>query len=64
MSEIKTLIASTPEVLQAFLQNRLECEYYIYCQFNANLWPGKVLSRDAIGIEFLPADSQSQADWL
>lgn len=36
MSEIKTLIASTPEALKAFLENKLEQEYYIYCQFKSD----------------------------
>ncbi|MGF1758205.1 hypothetical protein L4D76_09720 [Photobacterium sagamiensis] len=57
MCKIKTLVAPTPEVLLAFLQNRLECEYYIYCQFSADLSPGKGMLREAIGIEFQPADS-------
>ncbi len=48
----KVLVASNPEVLYSFFQNKLEQEYFIYCQFERRLLPSNVILSKAKGIQF------------
>lgn len=52
MTITRTLVAATPEILYSFLQNRLERDYFIYCQFSKECWPGNSRFFGAKGIEF------------
>ncbi|MCW8329165.1 hypothetical protein MD588_10140 [Photobacterium sp. SDRW27] len=62
MNETKTLIASNPAALSAFLENKLEQEYYIYCQFNSDSFPWTVSTRKVKALTFQDKVVGSEAD--
>ena len=54
MATTRTLVAATPEILDGFLQNRLERDYFIYCQFSKECCLCNSIISCAKGIEFKP----------
>jgi hypothetical protein len=55
----KVLVASTPEVLYSFFSNKLERDYFIYCQFERELLSRYVILSKAKGIQFQGDDAKN-----